>query len=76
MHGSTAQDRLSLPHQAPPDAYYKVRVPEGHPVRGPNPVDPTDVPPRGGGGLEYTFPEGTPAGSVEGPFPIPRGRLR
>jgi len=76
MHGSTAQDRLALPHEAPPDAYYKVRVPEGHPARGPTPVDATDVPPRRGGGIEYYFPEGTPPGSVEGPFPIPRGRPR
>lgn len=25
-----------------------------------------------GGGIEYTFPQGTPPGSVAGPNPIPR----
>lgn len=70
MHGLTAQDRLALPHKAPPNAYYKVRVGPETPVNGPGPVPHTIVPPRGGGGIEYTFPKGTPAGSVEGPFPI------
>lgn len=71
MHGQTAQDRLALPHEAPPNAYYKVRVGPETPVTGPGPVSSTTVPPRGGGGIEYTFPRGTPPGSVEGPFPIP-----
>lgn len=71
MHGQTAQDRLALPHEAPPNAYYKIRVGPETPVTGPGPVAPTTVPPRGGGGIEYTFPRGTPPGSVEGPFLIP-----
>lgn len=76
MAGTTAQERLALPHETPPDAYYKVRVAAGQPVRGPSVVEPTVVPPRAGGGIEYYFPEGTPPGSVEGPFLIPPGRRR
>lgn len=71
MHGSTAQQKLALPHEQPPNAYYKVKVGPDVPVNGPSPVQPTTVPPRPGGGVEYTFPKGTPPGSVEGPFPIP-----
>ena len=71
MSGKTAQEKLALPHEKPPDAYYKVRVGQNTPVVGPSPVKPTDVPPRRGGGSEYVFPDGTPPGSVEGPFPIP-----
>jgi len=71
MHGPTAQNRLALPNEAPPNAYYKVRVGPETPVGGPRPVSPTAIPPRAGGGIEYTFPRGTSPGSVEGPFLIP-----
>jgi RHS repeat-associated protein len=70
MGGGTAQERLALPHEAPPNAYYKIRVGTETPIQGPSPVRPTDIPPRTGGGIEYYFPEGTPPGSVEGPFLI------
>jgi hypothetical protein len=74
MSGRTAQNKLALPHEQPPNAYYKVNVdPKTTPVIGPRPVQPTNVPPRPGGGIEYIFPEGTPPGSVTGPFPIPPG---
>ena len=72
MHGKTAQEKLALPHETPPDAYYKVRVGTETPVIEHGTVRATDVPKRPGGGIEYTFPEGTPSGSVNGPFPIPR----
>ena len=70
MSGTTAQQKLALPHETPPNSYYKVRVDSSVPVNGPGPVQPTQVPMRPGGGIEYTFPNGTPPGSVQGPFPI------
>jgi hypothetical protein len=71
MTGAVAQDRLALPHAAPPDAYYNVHAPVGTPVIGPTIVQPTITPPRSGGGIEFIFPEGTPPGTVFGPVPIP-----
>jgi len=71
MHGTTAQQKLALPHKASPDAYYKVRVGSDVPIRGPGAVQSTQTPIRPGGGIEYVFPGGTPPGSVEGPFLIP-----
>lgn len=70
MSGKTAQDKLALPHETPPDSYYKVSVGDDVPVTGPSKVTATDVPPRSGGGSEYQFPQGTPPGSVEGPFGV------
>ncbi|MCG2678925.1 MAG: hypothetical protein L6455_02995, partial [Kiritimatiellae bacterium] len=70
MGGATAQERLALPHETPPNAYYKVRVGPETPVQGPSPVEATEIPPRTGAGIQYYFPEGTPPGSIEGPFPI------
>jgi len=70
MGGATAQERLALPHETPPDAYYRIRIGPDTPVQGPSPVRRTEIPPRTGGGIQYYFPEGTPSGSVEGPFPI------
>ncbi|MHB9054463.1 MAG: RHS repeat-associated core domain-containing protein [Thermoleophilia bacterium] len=72
MSGTSAQQRLALPHETPPNAYYKVTVGPETPVYGPRRVPSSTLPPRSGGGFEYTFPEGTPPGSVTGPFPIPR----
>jgi len=68
MKGITAQQKLALPHDPIPDAYYKVRVGSDVRVNGPGPVQSTQLPMRPGGGIEYTFPNGTPPGSVEGPF--------
>lgn len=70
MDGTTAQQKLALPHAMPPNAYYKVRVEPDVPVNGPGPVQQTQVPIRSGGGIEYTFPNGTPPGSVKGPYRI------
>jgi hypothetical protein len=75
MSGIVAQQRLALPHEQPPDAYYRITIdPTRTPVEGPRAVLPMAIPPRHGGGVEYIFPDGTPAGSVEGPFSIPEGR--
>ncbi|WP_148223859.1 hypothetical protein [Spirochaeta thermophila] len=71
MTGKQAQQLLALPHEEPPNCYYEVVLPEGYPVIGPHPVEPTEVPPRTGGGVEYILPEGAPAGCIRGPFPIP-----
>jgi len=71
MSGDTAQDKLALPHRLPPDSYYVVRVTDSTPVIGPSVVQSTVNPPRSGGGIEYIFPEGTPPGSISGPFPLP-----
>jgi hypothetical protein len=71
MTGASAQVRLALPHERPPNAYYKITVGPGVRVVGPGPVRPTAIPSRQGGGTEYVFPDGTPPGSVEGPFAIP-----
>ncbi len=69
MTGPQAQSLLALPHPTPPDSYYKVTVfRELTPVIGPSPVAPDFGQP--GGGVEFTFPEGTPPGSVTGPFPL------
>jgi len=70
MSGTTAQQKLALPHDPAPNAYYKVRVGSNVKVNGPGPVQPTQAPIRPGGGIEYTFPNGTPPGSVTGPFQI------
>jgi len=70
MTGATAQQKLALPHDPVPNAYYKVQVGPNVKVNGPGPVQPTQAPIRPGGGIEYTFPNGTPPGSVTGPFPI------
>lgn len=43
------------------------------PLIDPMPVQPTVVPPRTGGGIEFIFPNGTPPGSVSGPYPLPPG---
>lgn len=71
MTGPQAQQMLALPHQLPPDSVYTVQVTSSVPVIGPMTVQPTSVPPRMGGGTEYIFPSGTPAGSVTGPYPLP-----
>ena len=70
--GAQAQNIFNLPRwRQPPDAYYLIRPPKGTPIQGPARVMPAygrDVP-----GLrpEFIFPEGTPPGSVSGPFVIP-----
>jgi RHS repeat-associated protein len=71
LTGEQAQQLLALPHDIPPDSFYLVTVPTTLPVQGPSTVQPTDVPPRTGGGTEVQFPEGTPPGSVSGPYPLP-----
>ncbi len=73
MTGTQAQQALSLDQsRPPPDAYYVVTVGGETAVVGPGPVAPLPDHPGTGGGIEYTFPTGTPPGSVSGPFPIPR----
>lgn len=69
MKGKTAQEKLDLPRSKPPDAYYKVKVGTEVPVKGPTAVEPYKHGHKGGG-VEYYFPEGTPPGSVSGPFSI------
>ncbi|MHB1381615.1 MAG: hypothetical protein ACYCXJ_05270 [Thermoleophilia bacterium] len=71
MHGKSAQQKLSLPHADPPNAYYRVRIGPETNVTDRATVPSTKTPLRTGGGIEYRFPNGTPPGSVEGPFPIP-----
>ena len=68
MKGSTAEQKLSLEHEQPPDCYYKVRPENATPVDGPFKVEP--IPGRTGGGEEYRFPEGTGKGTVTGPYKI------
>jgi len=75
--GEEARRSLSLPSfyrdgspRPLPDAYYRVTVSSGIPVIGPTPVAPHYGQP--GGGLEVTFPQGTPPGSVAGPYPVRR----
>lgn len=72
LTGQQAQSQLALPQrpQGPPDAYYLVSIRQGQvPVIGPEPVMPANNEP--GGGTQFRFPKGTPAGSVSGPYPIP-----
>ena len=68
MKGTTAQEKLDLRHSKPPDAYYKVKVGSETPMENRSPV-PSKYGHKGGG-EQYYFPEGTPPGSVTGPFPI------
>jgi RHS repeat-associated protein len=71
LTGEQAQRLLALPPRASvPDSYYTVTVGPNTPVLGPSTVQPAYGQP--GGGIEYTFPEGTVRGSVTGPTPIPR----
>lgn len=73
MSGRVAQDKLALKHPEPPDCYYLVTIdPKEITVRGPTIERPCKNPPRKGGGGVYFFPNGTPAGSVTGPFRIPK----
>ena len=82
--GSQAQQFLALPvHRqgdSPPDSVYLVTVPRGNvPVVGPEPVGGASwsnqfdggFVQRTGGGVQYQFPQGTPPGSVRGPYPLP-----
>jgi hypothetical protein len=71
MTGLEAQQLLALPHELPPNSYYRVVVPNDVAAIGPLPVQPTTVPLRTGGGIEFKFPNGTPPGSVAGPYPLP-----
>jgi hypothetical protein len=69
--GAEAQNIYNLPRwRSPPAAYYVIRPPAGMPIQGPGRVMPAygrDVP----GLSEFVFPQGTPPGSVSGPFPLP-----
>jgi len=71
MTGAQAEQQLALPPRlTPPNSYYTVRIMKDMvPVIGPGIVAPRYG--RPGGGIEYQFPEGTPSGSVTGPFPLP-----
>jgi len=74
LTGLQAQQQLALPARSGlPNAYYNVTVPRGLvPVEGPTPVEPEpDYNNAPGGGIQYRFPEGTPPGSVTGPYPLP-----
>ena len=65
-----ARALLALPYDRLPDAVYVVKVDSAVPVIGPSTVPATAMPPRAGGGVDYVFPEGTPPGSVSGPYPL------
>lgn len=71
MSGRTARANLALPSDGRPlpNAYYKVRIDESVEFTGSGTVQPAFGQP--GGGVEFRFPNGTPPGSVTGPFPIP-----
>ena len=72
MTAQQAQSSLSL--QNLPTAYYNVTIYSGvTQVNGPFTVNSAYGQP--GGGVEFIFPEGTPPGSVIGPYPLlPGGR--
>lgn len=73
MTAKQAQSLLSLTQT--PTVYYNVTIEAGvTPVNGPTTVEPIFEPMfQPGGGQQYQFPEGTPPGSVTGPYPLPGG---
>lgn len=72
MAAQQAQSSLSLENL--PTVYYNVTIEAGAvPVDGSTTVDPIYDPFQPGGGTEFMFPEGTPPGSVTGPYPLPGG---
>ena len=77
MSGRRAQQKLALPHEQPPDCYFRIVAdPTTIRILGPRHVRRSKIPLRLGGGIEYVFPEGTPPGSVSGPFAIPLGKRK
>lgn len=66
------QAQMSLSLKVTPTVYYDVTIYSGDiPIEGPSPVSARFGQP--GGGTEFIFPQGTPPGSVTGPFPLPGG---
>ncbi len=78
VSGRVALQRYALPPKSSaPNSYYVVEPPPGTAIIGPRRVMPRlwrdgwKPVPRFPNGMEVKFPEGTPPGSVSGPWPLP-----